>query len=318
MDHQQVSLGRFQEANEYLGDKERLDALFAEEGYLFFRGVLKAEDVQATKLDLIRVLQKQGVVKAGATEAIWTGAGIDNIDDSELYRIPSYQKILESKSTLQFMEEILGEPVFMFRSTTLRYALPNDPARVSPPHQDYFFVRFSQTFRTLWVPLMDIDEQVGGLVLGAGTHKRGLLDHVEQEGVYSYVFRGRKQKGIPLQSVSHLGITTDYHPGDLLIFNNLMVHWALPNVSDRVRLSFDGRCQPATAPRTWQAERSILEARNFRETAQRIAKEEGVDDELFEVLIIELMRQGLEPEKETIKSVVSQLRQTAAEAASSN
>jgi 1-deoxypentalenic acid 11beta-hydroxylase len=312
MNQQQVSLGRFQEANEYLGDKERLDALFAEEGYLFFRGVLKAEEVQAAKLDLIRALQKQGVVKAGATEALWTGAGIENIDDSELYGTASYQKVLESKHTLQFMEQIFGEPVFMFKSTTLRYALPNDPARVSPPHQDFFFVRFSQTFRTLWVPLMDIDEQVGGLVLGARTHKRGLLDHVEQEGVYSYVFKGRKQRGIPLESVSQLGVTTNYHAGDLLIFHHLMIHWALPNRSDRLRLSFDGRCQPATAARTWQAERSILEARQFRETAKRIAMEEGADEELFEALIIELMRQGLEPERGIIKALIPRLSQTAA------
>ena len=317
MDQQPARLGRLHEANQYLGDKDRLDALFADDGYLFFRGVLKAEEVQAAKQDLVRVLQKQGVVKPGATEPLWTGADIESIDDTDLYRTPSYIKVLESTHTLKFAEQIFGEPVFMFKSPNIRYALPDDPAHVSPPHQDFFFIRFNQSFRTLWIPLMDIDEHAGGLVLAPGIHKHGLLDHVEQEGIYSYIFKGRKQRGIPLESLAQPGATADYRAGDLLIFHNLMVHWALPNQSERVRLSLDCRCQPAKAVRTWQAETSILEARDFRAKAKRLAMEEGADDELFETLIIELMRQGKQPEREIIKSLISELRQTAGAVGSS-
>src|SRR5215467_2496289 len=252
--------GQFREANEYLGDSERLNALFNEDGYLFFRGVLKG--VERVKLDFIRVLQQQSVVKPGATEPVWTGAGIDQIDDVGLYELPSHMEVLDDNT--QVIEQIFGEPVFIFRSPTIRYALPNDPERQTPPHQDYFFVRINQSFRTFWIPLMDIDEEVGGLAIAPGIHKKGLLDHVEADNVYSYVFRGRKQMGIPLERVPHPWITADYHAGDLLVFHNLMVHWALPNLSDRIRLSIDNRCQPVGAQRTWQAEKSILDARNYR------------------------------------------------------
>jgi hypothetical protein len=154
---------------------------------------------------------------------------------------------------------------------------------------------------------MDIDQEVGGLAIAPGIHRQGLLDHVEADGVFSYIFRGRKQMGIPLESVPQPWLTADYHAGDLLVFHNLMVHWALPNRSDRIRLSIDNRCQPVNAPRTWQAERSILEAREFRKTAQKIAKEEGASNELFEEIIIELMGRGLPPERPQIRSLMSEL-----------
>jgi hypothetical protein len=38
-------LGRFREANQYLGDPKRLNALFEEDGYLFFRVFLRESSV---------------------------------------------------------------------------------------------------------------------------------------------------------------------------------------------------------------------------------------------------------------------------------
>jgi len=297
--------GRFREANEHLGDSARLNALFHEEGYLFFRDIL--EGVESVKLHFVRVLKQQAAVNPKGSEPLWTGVGIDQIDDTELYRSRSLVELLESPHNIQVFEQIFAEPVFVHKMATVRYALPNDTQRVTPPHQDYFFVRINQSFRTLWIPLMNIDEQVGGLALAPGVHKLGLLEHVEADKVYSYVFRGRKQMGIPLEAVPKPWLTVDYHPGDLLVFHNLMVHWALPNRSDRIRLSVDVRCQPVNAPRTWQAEKSILQARQFRETAQRIATEEGVSQELFEAIMIQLMGRGLEPGRPQIRSLMAEL-----------
>jgi hypothetical protein len=297
--------GRFREANRHLGDFQRLNAQFEEDGYLFFRGVL--EGVEQVKLDFMRALGKQGAIERGTSEPIYTGMKLDEIDDQELYGAPSIRDLFESSHNTQLFEQIFGESVFVFKSPTMRYSLPNDMEHVSPPHQDYFFVRINKSFRTFWIPLMDIDEEVGGLAIAPGIHKQGLLEHVEADHVYSYVFRGRKQMGIPLEKVPQPWLTADYHAGDLLVFHNTMVHWALPNRSDRIRLSIDNRCQPVHAPRTWQAERTILEARQFRETAKRIASEEGANDELFEEIIIELMGRGLEPGKPQIRSLMVEL-----------
>ena len=309
MNNNAMSLEKLREANEHLGNLDRLNTLLKDDGYLFFRGVLDLDEVKAVKNDFISVLQKQGVVKPGATEAIWSGAGIDNIDDSALYSLSSYLRLATSQGIERFAQNVFGEPVFMFRDANIRYALPGDSVHVTPAHQDYFFIRMNQVFRTVWIPLMDIDESMGGLAVACGSHKGGLRDHVEHESAESYIFRGRKQRGVRLDDIKEAWHTTDFRSGDLLMFDNLTIHRALPNRSDRVRLSIDTRCQPATATRTWQAEKTILEVRRIRQTSKRIATREGANDELFEALFIELMRRGLEPERLNIKGLMMELSQ---------
>jgi len=89
-----------------------------------------------------------------------------------------------------------------------------------------------------------------------------------------------------------------------LIFHNLTLHWALPNTSDRVRLSIDTRAQPADVPRTFQMAKTIPEQRNYRKEVQRLAREEGASEALFEVVVIEMMKRDLPPERENVKQLI--------------
>lgn len=299
-------MGKFQTANHLLNDFEKMNATFREEGYLFFRNVLDTDAVLEVKQDFVQVLQKQGVVKANVSEPIWKGAGLDQIDDSALYALDSYQELLERESSLLLFEKIFGEPVFMYRNTDIRFALPKDEKHLTPSHQDHFFIRQTNRFRTAWIPLMNIEREVGGLALAARSHQSGLLEHVEHETAYSYVFRGRKQRGVPLERIVQEWLTTDYRPGDLLIFHSLMIHRALPNTSDRIRLSLDARYQPISEPRTWQAGKTILELRQYRRQVREIAFAEGASEDLFETLLIEMMKQGLEAHNENVRSLMKQ------------
>ncbi len=305
-----TTYGEFQVANEYLDDPTQLETVFQRDGYLFFRGVIDVSEILQVKHDLIQLFQAQGVVKTGESEPIWTGAELDKVDDVALYSSTSYAALSEGAAK-RLAEKVFGVPAFMFGNPNLRYTLPDHSMYVTPAHQDFFFIQGTSFFRTLWIPLMDIDDEVGGLAVAAGSHKGGLREHAEQEGVYSYVFKGRRQKGVKLEDIHDPWLTTDYHAGDVLIFHNLTLHWGLPNHSNRIRLSMDTRAQPAAAPRTLQIEKSILELREYRREVQRIATEEGADEAFFEVVLIEMMKRGLKPERASIKTVMSQLdRQT--------
>ena len=301
-------LGAFTPANEFLGDPERLGSIFREDGYLFFREVLDPAQVLEVKRDFLRVLQDQGVIRAGASEALWTGAGLAAINDDDLYGLGSYAALIESAAMRRLMERVFGGPVVLFKGTNIRYALPHDGAHLTPAHQDHFFIRGNREFRTVWVPLMAIDRRVGGLAVAAGSHKRGLREHREQPGVYSYQMKGRKQRGVALEGIAEPWLTADYRPGDVLVFHCLALHRALPNRSDRVRLSLDARCQPAATPRTWQAEKTMLEQRRYREEVKRLAAEEGASEELFEAVIIEMMKRGVAVEREGVRAVMAELR----------
>lgn len=300
------SIGTFTVANDLIATPERLKSLLADEGYLFFRGALDVVQVLDVKRDLVRLLQKQGLVTPGSSEPIWTGAGMDRIDDVALYSLSSYQELSEGSAKM-LAEKVFGEAAFMFKNPNIRYTLPEHSMYVTPAHQDLFFIRGTTSFCTLWIPLTDIDESMGGLALAAGSHKRGLRDHFEQPGVYSYVFKGRPQKGVSLEEIDEPWLSSDYHPGDVLLFHNLTLHRGLPNRSDRIRLSIDTRAQPASAPRTFQLEKTILELRQYRADVQRIATEAGASPSQFEAALIEMMKRGLRAERAPIEAVIAEL-----------
>src|SRR5262245_44716850 len=221
------ALGVFKVSNELLDHCEQLKLRFEEDGYLFFRGVLDLDKIQQVKSDFVDVLQQQGIAKARESEAIWTGVGIEAIDDRALYGQTSYVELIESQRTRDLMERVLGEAVYKFKATNIRYSLPHDPRHVTPPHQDHFFIRANSEFRTVWIPLMPIDKRVGGLVVAAGSHRGGLREHVEQESVFSYQMKGRKQRGVALDTIAEPWLTTEYLPGDVVVFHCLTLHWAL-------------------------------------------------------------------------------------------
>jgi hypothetical protein len=86
-----------------------------------------------------------------------------------------------------------------------------------------------------------------------------------------------------------------------------MIHWALPNTSDRIRLSLDARYQPLSDPRTWQAEKTIPELRQYRQNVRSIALAAGASEEQFEAALIELMKRGLEAEEPNVRPVLEEL-----------
>jgi hypothetical protein len=135
-----------------------------------------------------------------------------------------------------------------------------------------------------------------------------MREHVERDDVFSYVMKGRKQRGVSLDEIDPPWLTTDYHPGDVLFFHNLTLHWALPNTSDRVRLSIDTRAQPATTPRTFQMSNTVPYQRRFRTDVQKLAVEEGASMPEFEAVVIEMMKRDLPATRENVKQVMTELK----------
>jgi 1-deoxypentalenic acid 11beta-hydroxylase len=298
-----MTLARFTTSNDVLDDYGGLNQRYEEDGFLFFSELLDPDFVARVRDDFIRVLADQGVVQGGLAIPRATGAGVEAVDDNELYAVASYLELCESGELRDLLCRVFGEEVFIFRGTNIRYAIPHDDLHVTPPHQDHFFVGPNDDFRTVWIPLMRIEESVGGLAVARGSHRTGLRDHVEQEDAESYVFLGRKQKGVPLATVEEEWLTVDYEPGDVLVLHSHAVHRALPNRSDLVRLSLDARCQPSRTPITFQAGHTMLEQRQFRADVQALAGQAGLSGPVFELVVVEMMKLGLPANRETVERV---------------
>jgi 1-deoxypentalenic acid 11beta-hydroxylase len=302
-----LDVTRFLPANGLLDDHEALQAQYARDGYLFFSGVLDVDVVETARADLARALAARGVVDPDAPGATATGVGIEAVDQAELYGLSSYDLVTTSTELQALLDRVFDEPVAVYRSTNIRYALPHDSRHATPPHQDGFFVGPNDDFRTVWIPLMDVPEAVGGLAVARGSHVRGLRAHVEDEEAYSYVLAGRKQKGVPLAAVEEEWVTADYRQGDMLVFHCHTVHRGLPNNSDQVRLSLDVRCQPARRPLNFQARTTTLEQVAYRRSVKEVAVDLGIDEPTFERVVIEMQKTGAPADAATVTRIAADL-----------
>ena len=91
----------------------------------------------------------------------------------------------------------------------------DEEKHLTTSHQDYFFIRQTNRFRTAWIALMDIEREVGGLTLAAHCCRLELLEHVGHETEYSFIFRGRKQRRVSSENITQGCLTIDYRPNDL-------------------------------------------------------------------------------------------------------
>ncbi|MFF3313743.1 phytanoyl-CoA dioxygenase family protein [Streptomyces sp. NPDC002952] len=102
-----------------------------------------------------------------------------------------------------------------------------EPGRFA--HQDYAYWKISDMV-TSWVPFMEIPPLMGGLALRIGSHR---------DPPVPLVIPSFKEED---------WATAHYMPGDVLLFHCLTAHAALPNLTEKVRMSGDFRWQRATEP----------------------------------------------------------------------
>ena len=281
---------------------------FEENGYLFFKGALNENTVLRAKEDIAGVLQRQGFVKEGSVQPrAAPGASAVEVDPGPLYRLKSPPALMASPELQEAVDIAYGEKGRIARSLGYRYSMPTDEPYLTPSHQDHFYIRETDDFRMIWIPLMDMDIANGGLAIAAGSHKYGLQEHLEFEGVYSYFFKGRPQKGVPSENIRGVWTSSRFQVGDLLMFHSCAVHRSLPNGSGLVRLSLNAITYPARRPMMWQAERTGPELEAFREQLKRICKAEGITGDRFEEIAIKAMKQGEDPSPALVAKLAAQL-----------
>lgn len=180
-------------------------------------------------------------------------------------------------------------------------------SRATPAHQDHFFFRQRDgseiPFFTAWTPLMDIDEDVGGLGIAKGSTRGGFYQHHYVKGQQLGVVSSKEELRQWLDSGAYVvagdipppdrveWMRADYHPGDLLIFHRLMLHRGLVNNSSMIRISGDFRYQRKGTPTLWRSRHLLSYALNFYTEIRRTCKELGLDikaeDRLWNLLVIE-------------------------------
>jgi hypothetical protein len=222
------------------GDGPALRARIAVDGYVFLRGLLDP--------DTVRSVGRAGLGQL--RDAGWTEDGPDPVAAAprrpvravrmrDAFGDPGYRKILTDPGfnripfvspLAALMGQILGPAGICYPLKLPRVVYPVTFAPHQPGnfvHKDY---RAVQDMFTCWVPLGEVPPRLGGLAVHPGSQ---------------HTARVRVR---PLDHLEPGWLTTDYQPGDVLVFHCLTTHAALPNREDRMRFSAEYRWQLSDQP----------------------------------------------------------------------
>lgn len=234
------TMREFNVSNDLLGDHAALQKRWDEDGYLFFRDVLDHEPLERMRALLADHLDRNGFVDRNDRALRWTGKARENFSFfpvKEMNERRAARTVMEDPAIRAFFRRLFDVPL---------YWVPFTEYRTSPPAIDKNRTRFDfihedaiysdrLDFIICWIPLSDIDAQVGGLAVAEGLHKHACLH--EKDG----------DKIIPIDLASvpeNAWRRTHYRLGDVLLMSRRTPHSGLSNHSDRFRLSIDTRILP--------------------------------------------------------------------------
>jgi hypothetical protein len=130
------------------------------------------------------------------------------------------------------LTELFQDPqLFMHMPPAARWVLPGYGQSGVPAHQDVSYNQHMTDFVTLWIPLVDTDDECGGVGVFPRSHEAGERPTQKSERFW-------------LESISTEGYARVHEPmkpGDALLLNKWIVHESMPNRSGRMRLSIDYR-----------------------------------------------------------------------------
>lgn len=227
-------------------DASELRARLRREGYLFLRGAVPVADVLAVRREVVQVLAEDGWTAPGSDpDELLPGprACLEGADGyfATYRRVLALQRLNElahHDAITGLLGELLQRPLLVHPRKIARFGQPQ-ASEYTLPHQDYRLVQGTVDALTVWLPLGHAPVALGGLRVAAGSARAGLLPVRPAKGPGGMTVDG---------PVPGTWASVDYQPGDLVLFHSLTVHAAMPNRTDRMRLSVDFRYQAADEP----------------------------------------------------------------------
>lgn len=228
-------------SNDLLDDPEALAAAWERDGYWFFRDVLDQGAVARLRGVYMDFLAELGMVQRDDPNAVHSGKSLDGFPfRMEPLAQRSIWKPFVAEPTIHaFFKRLLRDDPFWIPTVEYRATPPavdRQRNRMDFVHQDGFY-NAGIPFYICWIPVAEIDEATGGLILGEGLHKGPYLHDLDQPPLFP----------IPEGAVPQAAWRrATYRPGDVLLMDLGTPHTGLSNHSDRFRLSMDIRVMPAS------------------------------------------------------------------------
>ena len=220
-------------------------------GYLFLRDLLPTDDIEQLLAGITRVLKTAGWVHASASPGERRAVAAAACADGDAAYKDVYHRVFALEDFHRFphrpvlqdvMKLLVGPELFIHPRPVARLIFPNYERGIIHAHQDHTAVAGDAESFTAWIPLHDCPMEEGPLRILEGSHRFGLQP---AEGRSGYIKTGAER--------GDGWVEGELRAGDVLIFHSLTVHEALPNRSDKLRISLDCRfqsCKRAVNPGT--------------------------------------------------------------------
>jgi len=251
-------LGELLDSSSLVDQPTELRARLASDGYVLLRGAVDPEVILAARKEVFGRLAEVGEIAQPVEHGIATGVSHrDSVGDlGEFWRSvcqgPALRQATHGSGMQHVMTVLLGESATAHDYLFLR---PGRPGLSTHLHYDLpFFARGSDRILTSWLALGDIPISDGPLMVVEGSNQ--FEDLIQPIRAIDYDSTDTPTVQVLDSTVEFTRsrktrlLTTNFSPGDVVIFDMVTMHGTLDNHSaiGRVRLSCDVRWQPAADP----------------------------------------------------------------------
>jgi hypothetical protein len=223
----------------------QLNSNFRQQGFVILPGFLSKNEIDKIQSDIkqvfITALSHAGLDSVSITR----NSSFDDIYSKVMNTDPDLKsKAYDLLGKLNSVLQIFGKPSLaevtrnnndapvLLNSVQVRLD-DNNNAFILPWHQETNQISLL-TFN-LWMPLIDLEENMGGMEVCPGSHKLGLQNHIEKSGEHRF----DQLPETSLHSLEKLKIQPK--AGDAVVFHPFLFHRSIPNSSLKIRLTIAGR-----------------------------------------------------------------------------
>ncbi|MBD9653129.1 phytanoyl-CoA dioxygenase family protein [Ensifer sp. ENS09] len=242
----------FFDSTDLIGSPAALRQQLRMDGYLFLRNVIPKDELENVFQDVRTEIAKANWLQnAEISSDLTANTSLACVEPEpefrkvydRVYFLERFHSLPHCHSLKAVISDALGISDLLPHPRPIgRLIFPVNPEGdnfSTPAHQDYWALQGSPDTVTVWMPLHDCPMENGSLMVAKGTHRDGLYDYKLALGAGGVEVRD------PLTDSWRCG---NFAAGDVLIFYTLTVHKALPNLTNRMRLSVDCRYQSARDP----------------------------------------------------------------------
>ncbi len=247
-------LGELRDSGHLKDNMDELKERIKQDGYLFMRNFLPSEMVIKAREAIVGYLDENNALVKGEPllEAVMPNKGKEVVmtGRSAITHHPSSTAVFENKILFDFFKLFFGQDAATYDYKWLR-AVGNES--FTGCHYDVVYMgRGSQNVHTVWIPIGNIPVSQGTLAILEGSHNLESFARLRNTYGRIDVDRDMISEGWftkdPYEITEKFGgrwLTTEFNPGDVLIFGLYTMHASTTNLTDKFRISCDIRFQPA-------------------------------------------------------------------------